>query len=71
VPWYQLPRFHRELFGQDAVATPVIPMLYCLKSFHKHRLARLESEGYGVIESKAGGADNFVGVVGVSFLTAI
>jgi fatty acid desaturase len=71
VPWYQLPRFHRELFGQNAVATPVIPMLYCLKSFHKHRLARLESEGYGVIESKAGGADNFVGVVGVSFLTAI
>ena len=71
VPWYKLPQFHQELFGKDAVATPVIPMLYCLKSFHNHRLARLESEGYGKIESKRGGADTFVGVVGVSFLTAI
>jgi fatty acid desaturase len=71
VPWYELPKLHEKLFGQPKVSAPVIPMLYCLKSYHQHRLARLESDGYGNIEFKDGGADDFVGTVGVSFLTTI
>jgi fatty acid desaturase len=71
VPWYELPKLHERLFGKPLVSAPVIPMLYCLKSYHQHRLARLESDGYGNIEFKHGGADDFIGTVGVSFLTTI
>ncbi len=71
VPWYELPKLHEKLFGKPSVSAPVIPMAYCLKSFHQHRLARLESDGYGNIEFQHGGADKFVGTVGISFLTAI
>jgi fatty acid desaturase len=71
VPWYALPKLHEKLFGKLDVSAPVIPMLYCLKSYHQHRLARLESDGYGNIAFKKGGADDFIGTVGISFLTTI
>jgi fatty acid desaturase len=71
VPWYQLPELHEKLYGKVSATAPVIPMLQLLKSFHKHRLTRLESDDYGTLEFKVGGADKFIGAVGVSFLTAV
>ena len=71
VPWYQLPELHEKLYGKASDAAPVIPMLHLLKSYHKHRLTRLESDDYGTLEFRPGGADHFIGAVGVSFLTAI
>ncbi len=71
VPWYQLPELHEKLYGKLSESAPVVPMGQLLKSYHKYRLTRLESNDYGTLEFKAGGADNFIGAVGVSFLTAI
>lgn len=70
-PWYKLPELHERLYGKVDAAKPVIPMLQLLKSFHRHRLTRLESDDYGTLEFKPGGADHFIGAVGVSFLTVI
>lgn len=71
VPWYQLPALHEKLYGKIDISAPVIPMWQLLKSFHRHRLTRLESDDYGTLEFRQGGADGFIGAVGVSFLTAI
>lgn len=89
VAWNQLPQLHEKLYGKAKTSTnspasaAVIPMMTLLKSYHRHRLTRLESDDYGTLtfktaDSKAepkqlelGGADNFIGAVGVSFLTAI
>lgn len=71
VPWYQLPELHEKLYGKLSADAPVIPMSQLVKSYHKHRLTRLESEDYGTLEFKASGADNFIGAIGISFLTAI
>jgi len=71
VPWYQLPALHEKLYGKIDASAPVIPMWQLLKSFHHHRLTRLESDDYGTLEFRPGGADGFIGAVGVSFLTAI
>jgi fatty acid desaturase len=71
VPWYQLPKLHEQLYGKIDASAPVIPMWQLLRSFHRHRLTRLESDDYGTLEFRPGGADGFIGAVGVSFLTAI
>ena len=70
-PWYQLPALHEKLYGKPSNNQPVVPMLQLFKSYHKHRITRLSSDDYGVLEYKLGGADGFIGAVGVSFLTAI
>ena len=70
-PWYQLPALHEKLYGKPSNNQPVLPMLQLFKSYHKHRLTRLSSDDYGVLEYKPGGAEGFIGAVGVSFLTAV
>ena len=70
-PWCQLPDLHEILYGNPSNSQPVVPMLQLLKSYHKHRLTRLISDDYGVLEYKYGGADGFIGAIGVSFLTAV
>lgn len=71
MPWHQLPKFHRELYGEHHVQ--VIPVSQLLKSFHIHRVRRILSSDYGEVMplDAKGRADGFVGAVGVSFLTAI
>ena len=69
--WYQLPALHEKLYGKPSNNQPVVPMLQLLKSYRKHRLTRLTSDDYGVLEYKPGGAEGFIGAVGVSFLTAV
>ena len=43
VPWYRLPAYHREQFGDDP--TQVIPLRTQLKIYHKYRVVRVNHEG--------------------------
>jgi fatty acid desaturase len=44
VPWYRLPRKHRELFGDDPAA--VIPLGAQLRIFHEQRVRRIVGNHY-------------------------
>lgn len=68
-PWYRLPALHRQLFPGEHAQT--LPMVLCLRSFHRHRVRRVLSDDYGVYGSGERRADGFYGAVGVSFLTAV
>lgn len=66
VPWYRLSSLHRELFGNDC--SQVLPFTSLLRSYHRYRVTRILN---GDVPSMAvGDGRDFVGVVGVSFLTA-
>lgn len=71
VPWYRLPAFHRELFPDDYAQ--VITVRELLRSFHINRVRRVLSIDYGQVRAPGtpGRADDFLGAVGVSFLTAV
>ena len=69
VPWYRLPALHHKLYGDSK--GPVIPMSHLLLPFHRHRVKRVLSEDYGVVDIAAGKAEGFIGAVSVSFLTAV
>jgi fatty acid desaturase len=69
VPWHRLPALHHKLFGDSK--GPVIPMSHLLLPFHRHRVKRVLSEDYGVVDIASGKADGFIGAVSVSFLTAV
>ena len=65
-PWYRLPKLHKKLYGEDE--TQVLLFSNLLKSYHKYRMQR-------VINCDATDTDvhkgkDFIGVDGVSFLTA-
>lgn len=65
-PWYVLPQLHRELFG---AGTPqVLSIGPLLRAYHRHRVARVLNADPP--DSAVGDGSRFVGVVGVSFLTA-
>ena len=68
VPWYQLPALHQKLFGESA-SLPIIPMSKLFSAYHRHRVMRLQSDNYGVLNNES--ADAFIGAAGVSFLTAL
>jgi fatty acid desaturase len=69
VPWYRLPAFHRELYGEQSLAVMPIPEL--LSSWHRNRVRRVCAEDYGGPGQGPGRADSFIGAHGVSFLTVI
>lgn len=69
VPWFRLPRLHDRLYGRDAPCVLHVGAL--LRSYHRHRVARVFSEpppalgaGRAVMEASAGAH-------GVSFLTVM
>lgn len=65
-PWYRLPALHAELFGDDR--TQLLPFTRLLRSYHRHRVARVlngDPPGMAISDGR-----DFIGVVGVSFLTA-
>ena len=67
-PWYRLPGLHRQLFGESD--SQVLPFTQLLRSYHRHRVPRvLHGDSPGLVV-RADQANEFVGVVGVSFLTA-
>jgi fatty acid desaturase len=70
VPWYRLPAYHRELYGENSGCE--MPIAVLLSTWHRNRVRRVFETDYG--ESARGGkgrADNFIGAHGVSFLTVI
>jgi len=69
VPWYRLPALHRTLYGEGC--RQIIPMSHLLNPFHRHRVKRVLSDDYGVVDSANRKADGFIGAVSVSFLTAV
>lgn len=69
VPWYRLPKLHRELYGDDS--RQLLPFRELLRTFHKNRLRRVLDEDYGGVGEGRGRADQFVGAHGVSFLTVV
>lgn len=65
-PWYRLPRLHQELYGKDE--SQVLLFKNLVESYYRYRVAR-------IINSDATDTDvhkgkDFIGVDGVSFLTA-
>lgn len=65
-PWYQLPAIHHAMFGRDAKL--LLPFRDLLASYHRHRVARVlngDDPDIDISDTK-----NFIGVVGVSLLTA-
>jgi len=71
-PWHRLPTLHARLFPPDYAQ--VLPMPSLLAAYHRYRVRRLVSDGYGdVVETGDGrlDANGFYGAVGVSFLTAV
>ncbi len=68
VPWHSLPALHKKMFGNSS-ELPIVPMSKLLSAYHRHRVARLQSNDYGVITNQT--ADAFIGAAGVSFLTAL
>ena len=67
-PWYRLPALHHELYG--AQPEQILPMAKLLLPFHRHRVKRVLADDYGEVAPRSGRADDFVGAVSVSFLTA-
>jgi fatty acid desaturase len=68
-PWHRLPALHRSLYGGND--PQVITCRKLAASFHRHRVARVLSENYGVVTAAGDRAGGFLGAVGVSFLTAV
>jgi fatty acid desaturase len=69
VPWYRLPKLHRELHDEHPHA--VLPLAALLRTWHRNRVRRVLSNDYGAPSPGRPGADAFVGAHGVSFLTVI
>jgi fatty acid desaturase len=69
VPWYRLPKLHRELHDEHPHA--VLPLSALLRTWHRNRVRRVLSDDYGAPTPGRRGADAFVGAHGVSFLTVI
>lgn len=66
-PWYRLPALHKQLFGEDQ--QQIFPFINLLKSYHQYRVPRmLNAEAEDIAGLSQG--RYFVGVDGVSFLTA-
>lgn len=68
-PWYRLPALHRKLYGNQDLQ--VIPCRDLITNFHRHRVARVIAEDYGSVSTDGRRASQFIGAVGVSFLTAV
>jgi fatty acid desaturase len=68
-PWYRLTKLHDELYGDDRAQ--VLPCRILLKNYHRHRVARVLAEDYGEVAPDGARVENFLGAVGVSFLTAV
>ncbi|WP_236208765.1 fatty acid desaturase family protein [Pseudomonas tohonis] len=71
LPWYRLPALHRELYGVHD--EPVLPARRLLANLHRHRVERVLNldQGDQVAGQPHREGPGFIGVYGVSFLTAI
>lgn len=70
LPWYKLPALDRELHGTPA--RQAVRFRDIVRSYRRYRIARVMNTDHGDTRAAAGTDDiGFVGVLGVSFLTAI
>jgi len=69
VPWHRLPALHRSLYGPRD--PQVITCRALLASYHRHRVARILAQDYGIVAPTGDRVSGFLGAVGVSFLTAV
>jgi fatty acid desaturase len=69
MPWYRLRALHRDLYGEEAGG--MLPLAQLLRTWHRNRVRRVLADDYGAPSPGPGGADDFVGAHGVSFLTVI
>jgi fatty acid desaturase len=68
-PWYELHSLHQSLYADDQ--TQILPCSILFRSYHKYRVARVLADDYGAVSPSGDRAENFLGAVGVSFLTAV
>ena len=66
LPWYDLPGLHREKFPDEDSHT--LPLGELLRSYHRYRVERVLHGDDP--DSPVGNGREFVGVLGVSFVTA-
>ncbi len=69
VPWYQLPELHQNLYGEEN--SQVTPVRTLFANFHRYRVERVMSPDYMAPAKEPGEPKDFIGAVGVSFLTAV
>jgi fatty acid desaturase len=69
MPWYRLRALHRDLYGEQGGG--MLPLAQLLRTWHRNRVRRVLADDYGAPSRGPGGADNFVGAHGVSFLTVV
>jgi fatty acid desaturase len=69
MPWFKLRKLHGSLYAQQD--QQVITCRELLASYHRHRVARVLAEDYGSVAPTGKRVENFLGAVGVSFLTAV
>lgn len=67
-PWYRLPKLHEKLYGSDR--TQVLPFGNLVKSYHENRVQRILNADPVDLDVKSDEGRHFIGVDGVSFLTA-
>jgi fatty acid desaturase len=67
--WFRLPALHRSLYGEKDAQ--VITCRELLASYHRHRVSRVLAHNYGTVSTSGNRAGDFLGAVGVSFLTAV
>jgi len=65
-PWYRLPALHKKTYGDND--TQVLSFADLLKSYHRYRVQRVTNSDAADIDVHKG--RDFIGVDGVSFLTA-
>ena len=68
-PWYRLPALHHALYGEND--PQVLPCRDLIGGYHRNRVTRVLAEDYGSVGTSGSRASQFIGAVGVSFLTAI
>lgn len=66
-PWYKLPELHHQLYASNE--DHVLEFMGLLKSYHRHRVSRVTNADAINLQVKNNEPD-FIGVDGVSFLTA-
>jgi fatty acid desaturase len=69
MPWYRLRALHRDLYGEEGGG--MLPLAQLLRTWHCNRVRRVLADEYGAPSPGPGGADDFVGAHGVSFLTVV
>ena len=67
-PWYRLHKLHYEWYGNDR--TQVLTLRHLIKSYHRYRVPRIINGDPINLPVKKDEGETFIGVDGVSFLTA-